>query len=66
MILSMPTHTDIVETKLSAHEIICAERYRGINARLKRIEVIGIGATATIIAAMGWVINLLIGLVAKL
>jgi len=63
---NMPTHSDIVETKLSAHEIICAERYRGINARLKRIEVIGIGATATIIAAMGWVINLLIGLVSKL
>jgi hypothetical protein len=62
----MATHSDIVETKLSAHEVICAERYRGINARLKRIEVIGIGATVTIMGAMGWVIDLLIGLVAKL
>ena len=61
--------TDLVdknEAALSAHEAVCAERYLGINARLKRIEVIGIGATATIIGAMGWVINLLIGLVARL
>jgi hypothetical protein len=62
----MATHSELVETKLSAHEELCAERYRGINARLKRIEVIGISATATLIAAMGWVISLLIGLVAKL
>jgi hypothetical protein len=62
----MATHSEIVETKLSAHEIICAERYRGINARLKRIEMIGITAAGTIIGAMGWVISLLIGLVAKL
>jgi hypothetical protein len=62
----MATHSEIVETKLSSHELICAERYRGINARLKRIEVIGISATAALISAMAWVINLLIGLVAKL
>lgn len=62
----MATHSELVETKLSAHEELCAERYRGINARLKRIEVIGISATATLIAAMGWIINLLVGLVAKL
>ena len=55
-----------VKGQLDTHEAVCAERYLGINARLKRIEVIGIGATATIIGAMGWVINLLIGLVAKL
>lgn len=62
----MATHSELVETKLSSHEELCAERYRGINARLKRIEVIGISATATLIAAMGWIINLLVGLVAKL
>jgi hypothetical protein len=62
----MATHSEIVETKLSAHEEICAERYRGINARLKRIEIIGITATGAIISAMGWAISLLIGLVAKL
>ena len=55
-----------VKGQLDTHEAVCAERYLGINARLKRIEVIGIGATATIIGAMGWVINLLIGLVARL
>lgn len=62
----MATHSELVETKLSSHEELCAERYRGINARLKRIEVIGIGATAALISTMGYVINLLIELVAKL
>ena len=62
----MATHSELVEIKLSSHEELCAERYRGINARLKRIEVIGISATAALVSAMGWVINLLIGLVAKL
>jgi len=62
----MATHSELVETKLSSHEELCAERYRGINARLKRIEVIGIGATAALISTMGYVISLLIGLVAKL
>jgi len=62
----MATHSELVETKLSSHEELCAERYRGINARLKRIEVIGIGATAALISTMGYVINLLIKLVAKL
>jgi len=28
------------EAALSAHEAVCAERYAGINARLKRIEQI--------------------------
>jgi hypothetical protein len=55
-----------VKGQLDTHEAVCAERYLGINARLKRIELIGIAATATIIAAMGWAINLLIGLVARL
>ena len=62
----MATHSELVETKLSAHEQLCADRYRGINARLKRIEALGIGATGAIISGMAWVINLLIGLVAKL
>lgn len=61
-----------IEGRLDTHEQVCAERYRGIeqqfrasNARLKRIEVIGIGATATIMASMGWAIDLLIRLLAK-
>jgi len=47
-----------VETKLSVHEAVCAERYAGINARLKRLETILIGSA-------GAIIILLIGLVAK-
>lgn len=62
-----------VESRLETHEAVCAERYKGIeqqfratNARLKRIEVGLIAATAALIGALGWAINLLIGLVAKL
>jgi len=47
------------EAALSAHEAICAERYIGINARLKRLEQILIGSAAFIIA-------ILISLVLKL
>jgi hypothetical protein len=68
----MANQSDIVAEKLSAHEQVCAERYKSIeqqfrasNSRLKRIEVIGIGATATIMASMGWAIDLLIRLLAK-
>jgi hypothetical protein len=62
----MATQSEMVDAKLSAHEILCAERYRGINARLKRIELGLIGSGVALIGAMGWAINLLIGLVAKL
>ena len=41
-----------VDTKLSIHEAVCAERYDGINARLKRIEGILLGGAGTIIAAL--------------
>ena len=47
-----------VETKLSVHEAVCAERYAGINARLKRLETI-------LITSAGAIIILLAGLVAK-
>ena len=47
-----------VEHKLSVHEAVCAERYAGINARLKRLETILIGSA-------GAIILLLVGLVAK-
>jgi hypothetical protein len=40
------------------HEQVCAVRYEGINARLKRLEQILIGSAAFIIA-------LLLGLVMK-
>ena len=40
------------EAALSAHEAVCAERYSGINARLKRLETILIGSAAFIIAIL--------------
>jgi hypothetical protein len=40
------------EAALSAHEAVCAERYAGINARLKRIEQILVGSVGFIIATM--------------
>jgi hypothetical protein len=36
-----------LEVKLSTHEQVCAIRYEGINARLKRIEMILIGGAGT-------------------
>jgi len=40
------------EAALSAHEAVCAERYTGINARLKRLEQILIGSAGFIIAIL--------------
>ena len=40
------------EAALSAHEAVCAERYAGINARLKRIEQILVGSVGFIVATM--------------
>ena len=48
-----------VESKLMTHEAVCAERYAGINARLKRLEQI-------LITSAGAIIILLVGLVTKL
>jgi hypothetical protein len=50
--------TTEIEAKLMTHEQVCAVRYDGINARLKRLEQILIGTAAFIIA-------LLLGLVMK-
>ena len=55
-----------VKSQLDTHEAVCAERYLGINSRLKRIELGLIGAGTALIGTMGWAINLLINLVAKL
>lgn len=46
------------EARLSLHEAVCAERYAGINARLKRLETIMIGSA-------GAILLLLLGLVTK-
>ena len=50
---------DKVEAKLETHEAVCAERYLGINARLKRLEGI-------LIACAGTMIVLLLGIVIKI
>lgn len=48
-----------VEAKLTTHEAVCAERYAGINSRLKRLEQI-------LIVSAGSILLLLLGLVLKL
>jgi hypothetical protein len=48
-----------VEADLKTHEAVCAERYLGINARLKRLEVI-------LLSAAGTLILLLVNIVLKL
>lgn len=45
------------EQRLSAHEQICAERYAGINARLKRLEQILIGSGAFIISLLAAIVT---------
>jgi predicted nucleic acid-binding Zn ribbon protein len=54
--------TDLIdknEAALSEHEAVCAERYTGINARLKRLEQI-------LIVSAGFIITILLTLVLKL
>jgi len=50
---------DKTEAALAAHEAVCAERYTGINARLKRLEQILVGSA-------GFIIAILLALVLKL
>lgn len=52
------TTANEVEARLMTHEEVCAIRYEGINARLKRLEHIMIGSA-------GAIIILLLGLVLK-
>ncbi len=47
-----------VDSRLSTHEAVCAERYAGIWARLKRLESI-------LVTAAGAIIMLLLALVLK-
>ena len=44
----MATSTEL-DVRLTAHEAVCELRYDTINARLKRIEMIGISAAGAII-----------------
>jgi hypothetical protein len=53
------TTIDQTEARLNTHEEICALRYEGICARLKRLE--GVGITVA-----GAIIMLLVGILVKL
>jgi hypothetical protein len=53
------TTIDQTEARLNTHEEVCAIRYEGLCARLKRLEGIGI-------AAAGAIIMLLVGIIVKL
>lgn len=50
---------DPTEARLNSHEAVCALRYEGINARLKRLEQI-------LIASCGFIIITLLAIVLKL
>lgn len=53
------TTIDQTEARLNTHEEICALRYEGISARLKRLE--GVGVTVA-----GTIIMLLLGIIIKM
>jgi hypothetical protein len=48
-----------IEARLNTHEEVCAERYLGINARLKRLEQI-------LLCSCGFIMVTLISIVLKL
>lgn len=50
---------DETAARLDSHEAVCAERYLGINGRLKRLEQI-------LIVSCGFIIATLMALVTKL
>ena len=48
----MAPNIDPVEARLNTHEAVCAERYAGINARLRRIEGWFVAAVASLIGLL--------------
>jgi len=46
------TTIDATEARFNAHEMVCAERYEQINARLKRIEGIMLKTAGLMIVSM--------------
>ena len=44
------------EAKLTTHEEVCADRYQGINARLKRLEGWFVAEIAALISFMATII----------
>ena len=61
MVINMLNENTLSQTeaRLNSHEAVCAVRYEGINARLKRLEQILIGAC-------GFIIAILLGIALKL
>jgi hypothetical protein len=53
------TSIDQTEARLNTHEEVCALRYEGICARLKRLEGVGLTVAGTIIV-------MLLGILTKL
>ena len=46
-----------VQSKLSTHEAVCAERWRETIVRIKRLELViitGVGSTLLLLAGMVW------------
>ncbi len=55
--MSFAAEHDAAEKERYAH---IETQFRSVNARLKRIETLFIGATIALIATMGWLINTLL------
>lgn len=48
----MAENINPTEARLNTHEAVCAERYLGINARLKRIEGWFVASVAALISLL--------------
>lgn len=55
-----------METRLSVHEAVCAERYGSLIARMSRLEKAIISAAVTLIGIFAWLSWKLFALLAKL
>ena len=56
------TTIDQTEARLNTHEEICALRYEGICARLKRIEGLGVTVAGTIIMLLIGILLTVLGM----
>ena len=56
------TTIDQTEARLNTHEEVCALRYDGLCARLKRIENLGVTIAGTIILLLVGILLSLVGL----
>ena len=56
------TTIDQTEARLNTHEEVCALRYEGICARLKRIEGLGVTIAGTIIMLLIGILLTMLGM----